>query len=517
MVIKFISLYLFIGVMFLSYMFANSFVRSKSSYAKMLGALSFILQVYLLGYLLEINAESLKEMLFWNKVQYFGVPFLPALWLTVGMLYTGRGKYLQGFRSLAVFGIPILTFIFRMTNDWHHLYYSRIELQNIFGANLMLVHKGPWYFFQMGYGLIALVLCSWFYLQRYRKSAGDEKIQFRLLLLASVLPYLALILVALNAGGIGIDYTALIFPFCVFLIDLALTRYNFLEIGVLAREKVFEDSAAGLVLLNRFNRVVDYNAASISFFSLFKAQIVKEEQLDFLLKDQPDLLDSVRRSEEKVFQLVAEGEDLYIKVNVRGIQSKEEPVGILITFEDVTEPELLRRRLIEMANTDELSGLNNRRRFRELAEEACRRARRYNEQLSLLMIDVDYFKKINDSFGHLAGDAYIRDLAEMLSRTFRKTDIIGRVGGEEFAVVMLNTDAEKAHKKAECFRRSIEEKIMILGQQRVRVTVSIGVAELNKETPDFEALVNRADYALYEAKRSGRNCAVVLKRGLVKD
>ena len=86
MIIKFISIYLFIGVLLLSFMFVNSFVRGKSSYAKAFGALSLTLQVYLLGYLVEINAGSLQEMYFWNQVQYSGIPFFPALWLVVSML-----------------------------------------------------------------------------------------------------------------------------------------------------------------------------------------------------------------------------------------------------------------------------------------------------------------------------------------------------------------------------------------------------------------------------------------------
>lgn len=508
MVIKCISMYLFIGVMLLSFMFVNSFFKSKSSYAKVLGALSLTLQVYLLGYLMELNTDSLEEMLFWNQIQYFGIPFFPALWLAVSMLYTGRGKYLQGFRSLVVFAIPLMTFVVHLTNEGHHLYYSRIELQQLEGMNLMLLTKGPWYLVQMVYVLITLVLCSWFYFQRYRKSIGDEKIQLRLLLLASVLPYIALVLVTLNIGGIGIDYTALILPPCILLINLALTRYNFLEIKVLARDRVFEDSASGLILLNRFYRVVDFNAASISFFRWFDTQI-KIDKLDLLLKDRQDLLESIRRSEDKVFHLVVEGQDRYVNTNVREVQNKEEKVGLLITFEDVTERELLRRRLIEMATTDELSGLNNRRRFRECAEEAYQCARRYREHLSVLMMDIDYFKKINDTHGHLIGDAVIREFSEMLSAAFRGTDIVGRMGGEEFAVVMRNTDAEDAFKKAESFRQTVEEKNMIFEQLKVRVTVSIGVAEVDDETPAFDVLVNRADSAMYEAKRAGRNRTVM--------
>lgn len=508
MIIKFVSIYLFVGVLLLSFMFVNSFVRGKSSYAKAFGALSLTLQIYLLGYLLEINASSLQEMFFWNQVQYLGIPFFPALWLVVSMLYTGKGKYLQGFGGLVVFAIPLITFFMRLTNDWHHWYYSQIEIQQFIGVNYMLLTKGPWYVVQTIYVLSALVLCTWFYFQRYRNSTGDEKIQFRLLLWASVLPYLALVLVTVNIGGIGIDYTALILPPCIWLLFLSLTRYNFLEIKDLARERVFEDSGAGLILVNRFYRVVDFNEASTKFFQWFNASI-KEELLAVLLTDHQELLESIRNSDDQVFHFIVDGEDRYVNINTRIVQNKKETVGYLITFEDVTERECLKHRLTEIANTDELTGLNNRRRFREGAEEAERQARCDHKKLSVLMMDIDFFKKVNDSCGHHGGDAVLRDFSAMLLDTFSETEIVGRIGGEEFAVVMLSTDAAKAFEKAEDFRKMVEQKTILFGEKSIRVTVSIGVAELNEATPDFDALINRADHALYKAKHSGRNRTVL--------
>lgn len=508
LLIKWISLYLFIGVMLLSFMFVYSFLRGKSSYAKVLGVLSLTLQVYHLGYLMEINASTLTEMIFWNQIQYLGIPFFPSLWLIISMLYTGKSKYLQGARSLLIFAVPVLTFIMRLTNDWHQLFYSRIELQYIGGAQIMLLTKGPWYLIQMGYVLLTLIACTGIYFQRYRKSSGDERIQFKLLLLASVLPYVSLVLIVLNIGGIGIDYTALILPPCVLLINLALTRYNFLDIKVLARERVFEDSSSGLILLNRHYRVVDFNAACVPFFQWFHTPL-KEEKLDILLKDFPELMDCIREKGERVFQFENENETRDLNVNVKPVLNKDETIGYLVTMEDVTERERLRRQLLEMANTDVLSGLSNRRHFMERAEEAFQRALRYKEPLSALMLDIDFFKKINDIYGHHVGDAVIRNFSDMLSATFRGTDVVGRMGGEEFAVVMIQTDAETAFAKAERFRAAVESSCFCIQAQTLRMTISIGVSELGDNGASFDAVLNHADRCLYEAKHAGRNCVRV--------
>lgn len=504
MIIWGISLYLFIGIVLLSIMFVNSFMRSKSSYGRILGLLSLTLLIYLLGYLLEINSDSLEDMYFWNQIQYFGIPFFPPLWLLVSMLYTGRGKKVFGVTGIIIFTIPVITFFMHLTNAYHYLYYSKVELQTINHVNLMYLTKGPWYLLQTVYVLFILLLCTWFYFQRYRKSKGDEKIQFSILLVASSLPYLALVLVTLNIGGIGIDYTALVLPPCIFLINLALNKFNFLEIKILAREKVFEDSEKGFLLLNRFYRVVDFNKASIELFNLFDVQM-KVDEIENLLKDQADILNCIKNSAEKIFAFSREEEQYYISISVREFQSKEDIVGHLVTIEDITERELLRRQLLNMADTDELSGLYNRRKFHEHARKIVQECVEEHRTFSVLMLDIDFFKTVNDTFGHSVGDEVIRGLSSLLRDTFSKNCITGRMGGEEFAVILLDTAIENAYEQAEKFRIMIEERELIF-RSEVKITVSIGVAQWNERSETFDEVLNRADHALYEAKYRGRNC-----------
>jgi len=508
MLIKLLSLYLFIAILLLSFLFVYSFVRGKSSHARAMGLLSLCLQIYLLGYLLEINANQLSEMIFWNQVQYFGIPFFPALWLVISLLYTGRIDYVKGYKSLIIFIIPLMTFFVRFTNDFHFLYYKSIELQTVGGFTVMYLAKGPLYVVQMLYVLVTLVLCTYFYYQRYRKSMGNERMQFSLLFYASVLPYLAFVLVFINLGGTGIDYTAIILPLCIFLINLALTKYNFLDIKNLAREKVFEDSRLGFVLLNRTYRVVDYNEQSSQLFKLLNVQL-KETSLDKLLNEHVDILECIKNSSSEIVHRVIDGIDKYVSINVNEIKNRGEFVGQIVTLEDVTEKERLRYRLLEMANTDVLSGLNNRRKFRESAEEVIHRAQRYDQIVSLLMMDIDFFKRINDAYGHAAGDEVIKVFSDLLRQTFRTSDIIGRMGGEEFAVVLINCDKNLAFEKAEQFRINVESFPIIVEDQTIQVNVSIGVSELNEHTLTLDSLINQADHALYQAKESGRNRTVV--------
>jgi len=508
MLIKLISLYLFIAVLLLSFLFVYSFKRGRTTHAKVMGILSLCLQVYLLGYLVEINASTLAEMYFWNQIQYFGIPFFPSLWLLISLLYTGRMNTIKASNLFIIFIIPTVTFFMRLTNEYHFLYYKSVELQTIGDFSTMFLTKGPWYLVQMIYVFIALVLCTWFYYQRYRKSSGNERMQFSLLLFASSLPYLALILVFINWGGIGIDYTAIILPPCIFLINIALTKYNFLDIKNLARERVFEDSSIGFVLLNRLNRVIDFNEMSRVLFNQYDITL-KEGNIDNLLENEALILECIKNSSQNVFYRKVDNKDNYISISVKEIKNKEEVIGQLITVEDVTEREKLKNSLLEMANTDVLSGLNNRRRYRECAEEAFNRSIRYKENLSVLMMDIDLFKRINDAYGHSTGDRVIQAFSKLLSENFRSTDIIGRMGGEEFSVVLINCDIETAYLKAEQFRKKVESYPIIIDNITINVNVSIGVSTLMDELVNLDTLINKADHALYNAKEQGRNKTVI--------
>jgi diguanylate cyclase (GGDEF)-like protein len=159
------------------------------------------------------------------------------------------------------------------------------------------------------------------------------------------------------------------------------------------------------------------------------------------------------------------------------------------------------------AVTDELTGLANNRRFREWIENEGARAQRFGHELSLLMLDVDDFKRVNDTYGHLQGDEVLRVLGRILRSESRGVDEPARYGGEEFAVGLPETGRKGAHELGERIRAKLEqERIpMVEGTGTLRVTASVGVASLPTAASDVASLVAAADSALYSAKRDGKN------------
>lgn len=165
---------------------------------------------------------------------------------------------------------------------------------------------------------------------------------------------------------------------------------------------------------------------------------------------------------------------------------------------------------LELAsNTDPMTGTSNRRHFIPLLRQEILRCQRKNHHVSLLILDIDHFKKINDSYGHPAGDQVICKLADICRKASRQIDTVARLGGEEFAVLLPETSIQEAVVVAERIRSTVESTIMSdIGNGALRFTASIGVAEQPEEDSSEETLVSLADAALYQAKTSGRNRVV---------
>lgn len=165
--------------------------------------------------------------------------------------------------------------------------------------------------------------------------------------------------------------------------------------------------------------------------------------------------------------------------------------------------------LQNLNRTDHLSGLYSRAYWEHQLSQEFKRFDRYNIPSSLILLDIDHFKKINDRYGHLLGDEAIRCVGRVIKEQIRELDIAGRYGGEEFAIILPNTQSDGAWVIAERLRQAIAGQPVFAGGHDIHFTISLGIAELGSPVQDSREWVNNADQALYKAKESGRNCAVL--------
>lgn len=499
-----VTLYLFLAVVITLYISAYMLSKGKATYMKAFSALSFCICIYLFGYLLELNSNTFEQMVFWNQVQYFGLAFFPALWLTVSLFYTKHVRFINLRTLAALFVIPVLTFVLRATNQHHHLYYSAMELREISGYAMLYLGKGPWYYVQSAYLLISVTLTSLLFYHEYRKSRDMERARYLFLLAASVLPHVGLIIILLNVLWAGLDYGALLMPVSSALVMFAILKYDFLEVKSLARENIFETSPDAMLLLDNGSRIVDYNQAALGL--PFLNGPFDHRKLEDILGDTPDLLGVFKSATPQVFQIDLGGREKHFEVSSSSMYTAYGSlVGVLKSIRDITEMKTLEQQLRTAATIDELSELNNRRHFMELAEREFERSRRYDTDVSAVMLDVDNFKAINDTYGHACGDAVIRVIGKLLTSVFRKTDILGRIGGEEFAVILPNTAVEAAELAVERLQQVIAETEVFCGSARIKFTISSGVACFSQEVDGLDELLRRADEAMYASKASGGN------------
>ncbi|WP_260958722.1 GGDEF domain-containing protein [Pseudomonas citri] len=215
--------------------------------------------------------------------------------------------------------------------------------------------------------------------------------------------------------------------------------------------------------------------------------------------------------------ITGQEEFMYQNTTLLALRSPDNSINhVCLVIYDVTDVATNRHQLQaanaqlqKLSSTDRLTGLYNRGHWEESLRTAHARHQRYGTALSLVMFDIDHFKRVNDTYGHQAGDKVIEQVAGLLHEHVRESDVAGRYGGEEFGVVLSDTDKEGAQIFAERLRKAVETLLVRYNDQSIRFTISLGVAELNGPSNSHAELISRADQALYSSKKNGRNQVTV--------
>src|SRR5471030_652749 len=298
-----------------------------------------------------------------------------------------------------------------------------------------------------------------------------------------------------------------------------LTIMQGIDVGVVVLDRDYRVQVWNTFMENR-SGVLPSDAANQSFFTLFP-QLNPEwfrKKVDsvmtlgtpaFTIWEQRPYL--VRF---KSYQPITGQEDfMYQNTTMLPLRStNSEITHICLVIYDVTDVATNRHQLQaanselqKLSSTDRLTGLYNRGHWEEALKLEYARHCRYGNQSSLVMFDIDHFKRVNDTYGHQAGDKVIQRVAEVVREHIRDADIAGRYGGEEFAVLLPGTDKVGARVFAERLRKAVESQEVQHEGQALRCTISLGVADLSESMTDYKTLIERADQALYASKKGGRN------------
>jgi len=208
----------------------------------------------------------------------------------------------------------------------------------------------------------------------------------------------------------------------------------------------------------------------------------------------------------ELLKYAKDGHGHWLDMNIVPLHDEKGNVQYFASIErDLSRYKKMERQLANMALFDSLTGALSRAAFLQHAEKEFIRAKRYNRPLSVIMIDIDHFKQVNDLYGHAAGDHVLQIFVEAIEEEIRSTDILGRVGGEEFTLLLPDTPIRAASYLAERVRERISKYPYIAGKKLIEVTASLGVTVLTDTDGHFKEMLHRADQALYKAKHAGRN------------
>jgi diguanylate cyclase (GGDEF)-like protein/PAS domain S-box-containing protein len=291
-------------------------------------------------------------------------------------------------------------------------------------------------------------------------------------------------------------------------------RQNLLE-----SERRFRILASGTfegIAITSQGKFLDVNNQLAQLLGYEPSEMIGQSIINFIApEDQDRVLANIRDGTESNIEhemLRKDGSRVLVESHGQTIVQGGIPTR-LTAIRDITERKLFEAELKRQAHIDHLTGVSNRGYFMVQAEQELSRAVRYGKPLSLYMLDIDYFKKVNDSYGHKIGDLVLIKLAEVCRQTLREVDIIGRVGGEEFVILLPETDLLEAIEVAERLKESIaKSKVPLESGLPLHFTVSIGVTSLVSKNDNLDVLLNLADKALYEAKEKGRNRVCVAKQ-----
>lgn len=302
---------------------------------------------------------------------------------------------------------------------------------------------------------------------------------------------------------------------------------------------------ANLIAKNSFNIIgkadicllflVDEKKHKLVLTSLRKVSELKNLKVDeadifdqrVLKRKQPLIIQDIKKDYRFDYEMVKNRARQFRSLISTPLMTEDRAIGILRL--DSTKPEIfdsedlrllniladlgavtvenakLYERTEELAVTDGLTGCYVQRYMRQLAEEDMAKARESDNPLSLLMLDIDHFKRYNDTYGHIAGDIVLQGAAEIFMKLSPSRAVVARYGGEEFSIILPDYDSEQAKELAEKIRKKIKERVFFLRREKTSVTVSIGVATYNKEDKSVNEIIERADKALYKAKEQGRD------------
>jgi diguanylate cyclase len=483
-------------------------------YRKLPGGTFFIVSMFLIAInsvasIFELKSNVFEMKLAWRNIQQIPLFLSPVFFLGTVMELIGADRSKVN-RRLLLLGIPALVYLLLVfTDSFHHWIRAAIHLEEYGQFSRIRVESTVLSLLFIAYtrvvGFLAIALLFF----NLRKVSHFYKKQYVLVLGGLLIPYIITFIgkftsLEISAASASIPTGVLLY--------YALFHYKFLRVKPLALEKVFTVMDDGIIILDANGIILDANPAGIRVLkhlanpdSEYSAGTIYGQKIERQLYCYPELIRLCKENTPNQTQI--QRNNHHYSVRFLPLSKDTWKSDALLMFTDITERRHYENDLYQRATVDSLTGLYNRQHLLELTNLELNRREERSSPLCLLLIDIDFFKDVNDLYGHQTGDYALETLAQLLREEVNSIGFAGRMGGEEFAVVLPNTPIKQAFEFAERIRKKTEQLELITAPdgEAVHFTISIGISEARDREDTFKRLYHYADESLYASKRSGRN------------
>jgi len=479
-----------------------------TSIAKVFILHSFLTALYCFGSVYVLMSTTIEEIKFWTTVLYAGMPLSATMGLLFIMKYLGIN--LSRKSSWLLLGIPIMTFLLVATNDFHHLHYRVLEIDPELGAPYVHQEMGFWYIVHGLYTFSSLFVAFLLVMFRWKETTATYRPQLLSLLFGQLIPMITSFLYLLGVTPPGIDPVPMVMWMTSLFYLWSISTSRMFTLMPIAKDIIFNSINDGAMVLDEDNRLIEFNKSSQQMFPGLSLTALGKPFLEVwqsLLHDSPPFSLEHGLSQQEFQVPTKAGTISTYQVRISKVQHASKSEGLLLIFTDFTELKRLQVKLEHYAYYDELTGIYNRRAFFQQCEDMLTSSNQHRSPFSIILMDIDYFKKVNDTYGHGVGDEILKHVANIITNELSNGELFARYGGEEFVLALKGYTEMEAEGLAERLRLIINESSLQIAEgDRLSVTLSLGVAGVESGKDEtLHHILHRADQALYVAKDAGRN------------
>lgn len=504
---------LIIGVVFIVYI-CKALNENESYLSIVYILMNCSMAIFSFGYSLELISTSISMAYISIKLKYFGLVLLTLYWIIIA--YKFKNNSYPSFKNYIYLSIvPFLTLFSLVTNEYHNYYYSNIKIINQKNFFYVQTEKGILYYIFVIYTYVVLIILIKVLYKSYKFNNNQRKNQNKILIISLIIPLIFNLFYLFEIIPSSIDPTSFGFLIMSYFIYKAIFKYSFLDLKDSIRCSIYENVKECIFVLDDKYRIVEFNHQAHITLDFFEnkniGNFIENHKVGKMIVEKSknsDIFDLFIETEEKLYIYNFKKNPIFLKTNL---------VAYVYIVSDVTSLKAEITDLSYIASHDYLTGVYNRMSFTKEAQKALEKLNRYGGELSVIMLDIDFFKKINDNFGHMIGDEVLAKLAKTITVNLRSNDILGRLGGEEFCILLPETNLNNAFIISEKIRRIIELTEFYWKKGHIHITISLGISSYNNKMNriSLAELLDLADKALYLSKNTGRNRTSLINQQLI--